>query len=133
MVVVNRFDSGTSSVVLARLRPEGEMKTTPLTFVLHGHVLLMCLFAVLGNLATAITAERSNVLLIAVDDLNDWEGVLGGHPQALINLSPILWELAGLDSHPGMEGHSLTPLLDGRLDRPQGLRRHRSGQRLDNE
>jgi len=26
--------------------------------------------------------ERPNVLLIAVDDLNDWIGVLGGHPQA---------------------------------------------------
>lgn len=27
-------------------------------------------------------AERPNVLFIAVDDLNDWIGVLGGHPQA---------------------------------------------------
>ncbi len=27
-------------------------------------------------------AKRPNVLLIAVDDLNDWIGVLGGHPQA---------------------------------------------------
>ena len=26
--------------------------------------------------------EKPNVLLIAVDDLNDWIGVLGGHPQA---------------------------------------------------
>src|SRR6056297_2851372 len=27
-------------------------------------------------------AERPNILLIAVDDLNDWIGCLGGHPQA---------------------------------------------------
>ncbi|RKN78662.1 sulfatase [Ulvibacterium marinum] len=26
--------------------------------------------------------ERPNILLIAVDDLNDWIGILGGHPQA---------------------------------------------------
>ena len=28
------------------------------------------------------TPDKPNVLLIAVDDLNDWIGVLGGHPQA---------------------------------------------------
>ena len=27
-------------------------------------------------------AEKPNVLFIAIDDLNDWIGVLGGHPQA---------------------------------------------------
>jgi len=27
-------------------------------------------------------AERPNVLLISIDDLNDWVGCLGGHPQA---------------------------------------------------
>src|SRR3954469_15349156 len=27
-------------------------------------------------------AERPNVLFIAIDDLNDWIGCLGGHPQA---------------------------------------------------
>ena len=25
--------------------------------------------------------ERPNVLFIAIDDLNDWAGYLGGHPQ----------------------------------------------------
>ena len=28
-------------------------------------------------------AERPNVLFIAIDDLNDWVGCLGGHPQAI--------------------------------------------------
>lgn len=32
--------------------------------------------------ATAGRTRRPNVLLIAVDDLNDWVGALGGHPQA---------------------------------------------------
>lgn len=32
--------------------------------------------------STGASAERPNVLLIAVDDLNDWVGCLGGHPQA---------------------------------------------------
>lgn len=46
---------------------------------------LSVLIAVLvaGNLAIASSsrAEKPNVLFIAVDDLNDWIGCLGGHPQ----------------------------------------------------
>ncbi|MEZ5363177.1 MAG: sulfatase [Bryobacterales bacterium] len=30
----------------------------------------------------AFAADKPNVLFIAIDDLNDWIGVLGGHPQA---------------------------------------------------
>src|SRR5688500_2319143 len=29
-----------------------------------------------------VSAERPNILFIAVDDLNDWVGCLAGHPQA---------------------------------------------------
>ena len=32
--------------------------------------------------APACSQDRPNVLLIAIDDLNDWVGCLGGHPQA---------------------------------------------------
>src|SRR5262245_63708194 len=32
--------------------------------------------------ASAGTAAAPNVLFIAIDDLNDWVGCLGGHPQA---------------------------------------------------
>ncbi|WP_166831670.1 sulfatase [Thalassoroseus pseudoceratinae] len=32
--------------------------------------------------ASLSAADRPNVLLIAIDDLNDWTGCLGGHPQA---------------------------------------------------
>jgi len=32
--------------------------------------------------ATSSAAEKPNILFIALDDLNDWVGCLGGHPQA---------------------------------------------------
>ena len=35
-----------------------------------------------GNSSVAAEPQRPNVLFIAVDDLNDWVGCLGGHPQA---------------------------------------------------
>ncbi len=41
-------------------------------------LLALSLFA--GLMAQA--ADRPNVLFIAIDDLNDWIGVLGGHPQS---------------------------------------------------
>ncbi|MBC8767700.1 sulfatase [Arenibacter sp. BSSL-BM3] len=49
---------------------------------------LLALLLILGvcnskkKVETNIIPERPNVLFIAVDDLNDWIGVLGGHPQA---------------------------------------------------
>ena len=39
-----------------------------------------CLAAAEGP--TAATSSKPNVLLIGIDDLNDWIGCLGGHPQA---------------------------------------------------
>lgn len=39
-------------------------------------------FALLPGLLAAQDAERPDVLFIAVDDLNDWVGAFGGHPQA---------------------------------------------------
>ncbi len=41
----------------------------------------LCLLALLFA-TSAAAAEKPNVLFIAIDDLNDWVGVLGGHPQA---------------------------------------------------
>jgi arylsulfatase A-like enzyme len=37
--------------------------------------------AALGLLGEARAADKPNVLFVAVDDLNDWVGCLGGHPQ----------------------------------------------------
>ncbi len=45
----------------------------------------LCLawFIVTAQTSSGLAAERRpNVLFIAVDDLNDWVGCLGGHPQA---------------------------------------------------
>lgn len=41
----------------------------------------LALLVVVGG-TTLDAAERPNVLFIAMDDLNDWVGCLGGHPQA---------------------------------------------------
>lgn len=38
-------------------------------------------FAVFGVVAAAGADAKPNVLFIAIDDLNDWVGFLGGHPQ----------------------------------------------------
>jgi len=43
---------------------------------------LICTALVLSAAASASAATRPNVLFIAIDDLNDWVGCLGGHPQA---------------------------------------------------
>ena len=39
--------------------------------------------AILGIGCTQQPATQPNVLFISIDDLNDWEGALGGHPQAI--------------------------------------------------
>ena len=43
--------------------------------------------ATCSGLALVISAvlvdERPNVLFISIDDLNDWIGCMGGHPQAV--------------------------------------------------
>jgi arylsulfatase A-like enzyme len=41
----------------------------------------LCFASLCGLAADAKAAERPNVLFIAIDDLNDWVGCLGGHPQ----------------------------------------------------
>ena len=40
------------------------------------------LFACVILLAGSTLSAKPNVLFIAIDDLNDWIGALGGHPQA---------------------------------------------------
>ena len=45
-------------------------------------LLLVLFLAMGGEQANADPTTRPNVVLISVDDLNDWIGCLGGHPQA---------------------------------------------------
>jgi hypothetical protein len=52
------------------------------------------LWSIVGASLCALTgvahaADRPNVLLIVIDDLNDWVGPLGGHPQATHCLAEI--------------------------------------------
>jgi choline-sulfatase len=42
---------------------------------------LVVVAALLAAAASARAVEKPNVVLIAIDDLNDWVGFLGGHPQ----------------------------------------------------
>lgn len=44
--------------------------------------LRLCLPGIVASLALAAAPRSPNVLFIAVDDLNDWVGCMGGHPQA---------------------------------------------------
>lgn len=47
-------------------------------------VISLLLVAIACSCADAMSAaERPNVLMICIDDLNDWTGFLGGHPQVL--------------------------------------------------
>jgi arylsulfatase A-like enzyme len=49
--------------------------------VVHGAIAGLLLVALGLPLTAAAQAQRPDVLFIAVDDLNDWVGYLGGHPQ----------------------------------------------------
>jgi arylsulfatase A-like enzyme len=54
----------------------GDMKMT------HTSLLILTLLCVFAPQREGIAAEKPNVLFIICDDLNDYVGVLGGHPQA---------------------------------------------------
>lgn len=57
------------------------MKRIPATFLVA--LLMGATFSTWPQKAhSAETIEKPNVLFIAIDDLNDWIGALGGHPQA---------------------------------------------------
>src|SRR6056300_108809 len=51
------------------------------TMHLRKTILLIGMGVVLAS-ALAFSRTKPNVLLISIDDLNDWVGCLGGHPQA---------------------------------------------------
>lgn len=53
--------------------------SAPVRRVWHGWAAAMLLAAIADG---ASGAARPNVLMIAIDDLNDWVGCMGGHPQA---------------------------------------------------
>ena len=45
--------------------------------------IILTFLAVVVLTTVAVQAQtRPNILFIAIDDMNDWTGFLGGHPQA---------------------------------------------------
>ena len=69
-------------------------------------------------------ADKPNVLLISIDDLNDWVGYLGGHPQAI---TPIMDTLAkrGVAF---TDAHCTSPLCNpSRSSLLSGLREEKTG------
>ena len=53
----------------------------------HSTFIVRCLLVVAGVVSTSATARaektlRPDIVFIIVDDLNDWLGCLGGHPDA---------------------------------------------------
>jgi|GEM_PF-4956063 len=47
----------------------------------HFRTALLSLLGLCASIATA--ADKPNILMIAIDDQNDWIGYMGGHPNAL--------------------------------------------------
>jgi arylsulfatase A-like enzyme len=54
------------------------MTASPLSFL--GRFVSLCVL--IASSTSVRAADRPNVLMLAADDLNDWIGCLGGHPQA---------------------------------------------------
>ena len=57
-----------------------QMYSPAVTRTIRNFFILLALVVLLIQRVDA--ADRPNVVLISVDDLNDWVGYMGGHPQA---------------------------------------------------
>ena len=68
------------------------MKEKKLSTLLFSTIALLCLICLTGGgNAFSQQDKKPNILFIAIDDLNDWTGMLKGNPQAL---TPHMDELA---------------------------------------
>jgi arylsulfatase A-like enzyme len=86
--------------------------------------------AALGASAVAATPAKPNVLFIAIDDLNDWIGCLGGHPQAK---TPNLDRLAAMGTL-FTNAHCAAPLCNpSRAALMTGIRPSSSGVYTNNQ
>jgi hypothetical protein len=66
---------------LIRTEFEPAMRRSTRLAGLSAIALFVVLFLSNERAYAADSIDRPNVLFIAVDDLNDWVGCLGGHPQ----------------------------------------------------
>lgn len=79
---------------------------------------------------SASAAERPNVLFIAIDDLNDWIGALGGHPQARTPNLDRLAERGVLFTH----AYTVVPACNpSRAALMTGIPAHQSGVYLNSQ
>ena len=92
-------------MVLGDEKRNREMKTTRQTTILALSVLLFC---VLGKDSAGKDTGRKdgkpNVLFIAIDDLNDWNGMLKGNPQARTPHMNRLASKGMVFTNPGLPG-----------------------------
>lgn len=57
-----------------------EMMTMPILLSVRK---FLCASLLVGVVSSGLAARKPNVLFISIDDLNDWTGSQGGHPQAI--------------------------------------------------
>lgn len=78
-----------------------------------------------SGVAGEVVRDRPNVLFIAIDDLNDWVGCLGGHPQAITPHIDALAASGTLFENAHCQAPICTPsrssLLSGRYPSTSGL------------
>lgn len=81
--------------------------------------------------------ERPNVLLIAIDDLNDWVGCLAGHPQAVTPNIDALARRGVLFTNAHCQGPICGPsrasLLSGRYPHSTGLYQQPTGKAMEKD
>jgi arylsulfatase A-like enzyme len=76
LVQAGRVGHNDSLVIFYRIPGFGFTQEIPVM-----RTVLTVLAVCLATGSVSVAAERPNVLFIAIDDLNDWVGPLGGHPQ----------------------------------------------------
>ncbi|MEC8554035.1 MAG: sulfatase [Planctomycetota bacterium] len=122
------------------------MQIAPILAVFRGTVLTasLCLLTNLPTIAIAETAapkgnatKKKNVLLIAIDDLNNWIGCLGGHPQALTPNIDKLAKRGVLFSNAHCQGPICGPsrcsLLSGKFPHSTGVYQQPGGDLLEKD
>ncbi len=92
--------------------------------------LLLTLGCLLLSAATAPAVEKPNVLFIAMDDLNDWVGCLGGNPQSITPNLDRLAKSGVLFTNAHCPGAACNP---SRTAIMSGLSPHRSGLYANNQ
>jgi len=99
----------------------------------------VCVCVMATNVLVAETSggEKPNVLFIAIDDLNDWVGCLGGHPQAVSPQIDGLAQRGMLFTNAHCQGPICGPsrasLLSGKYPHETGVYQQPKGKLLDTD